>query len=310
MKNSGGEGIMRLFIICMVIISSTILPLCCYSAETLKLRFLTSVNLDDKEGAIKTPEGVTCDDKSSFIVADTGNGRLISYKLEEKKVKGGAEIKIPQITYPIRLQLNSKKDIFVLDGKQHRIAHLSPDGAFVGYVEPQGLDTPSNFVPRSFKIDQSDNIYLLDIYGERVVVLDQAGKLIKKIPLPKSKGFFSDIAVSFGGDILALDSINATVFVAKKDSTAFNPLTKSMHDFMSFPTYLTTNSRGGILVVDQDGGALVSLSLDGTFQGRQLSLGWKPGLLYYPSQICINNEGNVFIADRNNSRIQIFENAK
>ncbi len=35
-------------------------------------------------------------------------------------------------------------------------------------------------------------------------------------------------------------------------------------------------------------------------------MGWKEGLLYYPSQLCINEKGEIFIADRNNNRIQIF----
>jgi hypothetical protein len=48
------------------------------------------------------------------------------------------------------------------------------------------------------------------------------------------------------------------------------------------------------------------LSQDGSFLGRQLSMGWNEGLLYYPTQMCINEKGEAFIADRGNSRIQIF----
>jgi hypothetical protein len=34
--------------------------------------------------------------------------------------------------------------------------------------------------------------------------------------------------------------------------------------------------------------------------------GWKEGLLNYPSQLCVNDRGEIFVADTNNSRIQIF----
>ncbi|MBI5408999.1 MAG: hypothetical protein HZA14_06505 [Nitrospirae bacterium] len=34
--------------------------------------------------------------------------------------------------------------------------------------------------------------------------------------------------------------------------------------------------------------------------------GFKEGLLNYPSQMCINDNGDVFIADTNNNRVQIF----
>jgi len=39
-------------------------------------------------------------------------------------------------------------------------------------------------------------------------------------------------------------------------------------------------------------------------------MGWNEGLLYFPSQMCINDNGEVFIADRDNSRVQIFSLVK
>jgi hypothetical protein len=35
-------------------------------------------------------------------------------------------------------------------------------------------------------------------------------------------------------------------------------------------------------------------------------MGWKEGFLRYPSQMCITEEGSVFIADRGNNRIEAF----
>jgi hypothetical protein len=206
--------------------------------------------------------------------------------------------------------MDSKGSIYALDGKKRRIVILNPEGAFAGYLEPQGVPDPAAFVPRSFKIGSGDNLFLLDIAGERVLVLDPTGKYLRQIPFPKNRGFFSDLAVNAAGDVLLLDSINAMVFSAGKDAAAFVPLTQSMHDYMNFSTYLTTDSKGIIYLVDQDGGAIIVIGQDGTFQGRQLDLGWKPGLLYYPAQLCLNSAGEFFIADRNNSKVQIFEAVK
>ena len=221
------------------------------------------------------------------------------------------EIKIAQLSSPVRVQINSKGDIYALDGKNHSIVHLNPDGAFVGILEPKGVTAPASFITKSFKIDSNDNIYLLDIAGERVLQLDPTGKLLTQIPFPKNYGFCTDLAVTLGGDILLLDSVNSVIFTAKKDKPVFVPLTKSMRDYMNFATYISTSGSGGeIFLLDQDGGAIVLVGPDGTFQGRRLSLGWKAGLLYYPTQMCMNKNGDVFIADRNNSRVQIFENVK
>jgi hypothetical protein len=66
------------------------------------------------------------------------------------------------------------------------------------------------------------------------------------------------------------------------------------------------DNRGKLFVVDQNGNAVVRLGTDGSFQGRDLAIGWHDGAVYYPAQLCINKGGDVFLADRANNRVQIF----
>jgi hypothetical protein len=286
------------------------LPLKSFGAETMKFKHLLSIYFDDKGVGLKGPEGVACNEKSLLVVGDSENGRLLRFIFEEKSLKGGTEIKVPQLSYPIRIQINSKGEIFALDEKQRRIVRLSPEGDFKGYVPAEGLPSASTIIPRSMKIDANDNFYLLDIFSGRVWILSPEGKYQKQVPFPKDYGFFSDLAVDSRGNILLIDSVRAMLFLAKKDSDQFTPLTKSLRENLDFPTSLTTDSRGTIYIVDQNGGGIVLLGQDGSYLGRQLGMGWNEGLLYYPSQICINEKGEAFIADRGNSRIQIFNLVK
>ena len=290
----------------MLIISIVLLPMKSFSAETVKFRYLQSVYFDEKGGGLKQPEGVACNEKSLLVVGDTGNDRLLQYTFQEKSLKAGNEIKIPQLTNPIRVQINSKGEIFVLDGKKRRIIRLNPDGTFKGYVDAEGIPSPSTFVPRSFKIDRNNNIYILDIFTGRVLVLNSEGKYQKQIPFPKDYGFFSDLSVDSKGTLVLVDCVKAMVFSAAKDSNTFSPLTKNLREYLNFATSVTTDNRGTIFVVDENGSGIVILGQDGSFQGRQLNMGWSEGLLYFPSQMCVNEKGEVFIADRGNSRIQIF----
>lgn len=287
-----------------------IIPLSSFAADTFKLRYANSAVMDSKGAALKLPEGVACNE-SELIVADTENGRLVRYSYKDKDLKGGDEIKIPQIVFPTRIQFNSKGDIFVLDGKSHKISQLNGEGAFVGNIDPQGVSAPSFISIKSFKIDSSDNLILLDIFGERVLKLDSTGKVVNQLAFPTNYGFITDLAVTLGGDILILDSVKSTVYVARKDNPVFLPYTKELSGYMNFASYITTGSGSAdIYLLDEDGGAVVVVGPDGSFKGRQLSLGWKPGMLYYPTQMCMNKKGDVFIADRNNSRVQIFESVK
>jgi hypothetical protein len=281
-------------------------PMRSFSAETAKLRFLQSIYFDDKGGGIKQPEGLACNEKSMLVIGDTGNDRLLRYTFGEKNLKGGSEIKIPQLSNPIRVQLNSKGEIFALDGKKRRVVRINADGSFRGYVEPEGIPSPSAFVPRSFKIDRNDNIYILDIFTARVLVLNPEGKYQKQVPFPKEYGFFSDLAVDPKGSILLVDCVRAMVLSSAKGSNSFSPLTKDLREYLDFPTNITTDNRGTIYIVDEDGSGIVILGQDGSFLGRQLSTGWNEGRLNFPSQISMDEKGEVFIADRGNSRVQIF----
>jgi hypothetical protein len=301
-----GERMVGTSIKIVMIICILLLPMKSFSAETIKLRYLQSVYFDEKGGGLKQPEGVACNEKSLLVIGDTGNDRLIRYTFQEKNLKGGTEIKIPQLSNPIRVQINSKGEIFVLDGKRRRIVRLTPEGAFKGYVDPEGVPSPSTYVPRSFKIDRNNNIYILDIFSARVLILSPEGKYQKQVPFPKDYGFFSDLSVDSKGALLLIDCVKAMVFSAAKDSNSFSPLTKGLREYLDFPTNITTDNRGTIYIVDENGSGIVILGADGAFMGRQLSKGWTEGLLYFPSQMSVNEKGEVFIADRGNSRVQIF----
>jgi sugar lactone lactonase YvrE len=276
----------------------------------VKLKHLVSVYWDTQQKGIKQPEGVACGKNSVFVVADTGNGRLVRYTFQNDTLLAGPEIKIPQLTYPVRVQIDASGDILALDEKQRRIVRLGPDGEFRDFLEPSGMPGAASLVPRSFKIAGNGDIYVLDIFSANVVVLDSEGKFLKKIPFPDKYGFISDLAVDFKDTVLLVDSVESVIYAAPKDAATFTPLTKSMKENVYFPANMTTDKKGIIYLVDQTGGDIIIIGQDGTFQGRQLALGWKEGQLRYPSQACINDEGDFFVADRSNNRVQIYEIAQ
>jgi sugar lactone lactonase YvrE len=276
-------------------------------ADIVKFKHLLSVYSDENGVPLKQPEAVACSEKSFFVVADTGNGRLLRYTLSENNPEPNAvEITVPELVYPIRIRLNSKNEILVLDGRQRRFVRLTPEGQFIDYLVPSGFSSASSYVPRSFSIDKNDAIYILDIFSQRVLVLNPGGKYRKHIDFPEEYGFFSDLTVDAKGNILLVDSINAKVFTASGNFSRFSPLSENLKQYMRFPTSLTTDQRGRIYLVDRNGSNVVILGQDGSFIGRLSAMGWKEGFLNYPSQLCLNDQGEIFIADTNNNRIQIF----
>jgi hypothetical protein len=257
---------------------------------------------DDKQVQLRSPEGVACTN-DFVIVSDTGNGRLVRFGIANGSVQGGVELRPQQIRYPTRLGLDSKGVLFVLDQRAWRIARVDAGGTFTGWVEAKGGKATIEH-PVSFKLDRADNLYVLDVPTRSIVVLSPAGEVLRQLALP-AEGAFEDLYVDAADTVFAVEAIKAQVWSLPKDAKEFKPLTASLKDRMSFPTYITA-ARNTLVLVDEHGHGLVEVGLDGSYLGRQLGMGWSDGLLYYPGQTCINEAGEAFIADRNNNRLQLF----
>ena len=283
---------------------AAVLPALAVGAPQRGFTHEKSIFADAADQALKNPEGVACDDRGALVVADTGNARLLTYTWKDGSLDGGAQVRLPQLPYPVRLQIDSKGFVYVLDRKARRIGKVDAKGAFAGYVDPKGAS--GTVMTVAFKLDPADNLYLLDVAGGRVLVLAPDGAIQRELPLPAGVRAVTDVAAESGGRIFVVDAPSATLYVAEPQDKEFRPLTKSMKELLGFPGYLAADNRGKLWVVDQNGGSVVRLGNDGSFQGRELALGWADGALQYPGQVCVTSGGEVFVADRNNNRVQIF----
>lgn len=274
-------------------------------AESFRMNYDRVVYADGKGVKLKRPEGVAYRDKT-FIIADTGNGRLLRFVMNRGELEGATEIVIPQAARPMQVHFSSKGQILVLDAQTRRIVRLDPEGKVLGVLQPQGVPNSSTLMVRAFALDSEDNVYLLDLFGKRVIVTNAAGAFQREIPLPKKGRGFSDVALDPRGTVFVLDSVDAAIHAAVKGGQSFTPLTTDLHQYATFPTNLTPDGRGGLLVVDRNGAGIVMVGQDGSYRGRQLNMGWKAGLLYYPCQLCLTDTDEAVIADRDNNRVQIF----
>ena len=272
-------------------------------AQAVSLVHVASIYEDDKDRPLKEPEGVACDGQGKVVVADTANGRLLTLTFQNRRVSGGTELRLAQLPAPAELQLDAKGTLLVLDGKVRKIGRVDAQGKFLGYVEPKG--TSSAVVPGAFKVDAAGLLYLLDFASVKVLVLDPEGAVVRQVALPREGAFFTDVAVDPAGTVYAVDAVGSSIWVAEKSAAAFKQLVRGMKETMNFPTRIAV-SRGRLFVTDQNGHGIAVFGIDGSYQGRLLGLGWTDGLVYYPLQLCITEAEDLFLADRYNSRVQVF----
>ncbi|MBE0500790.1 MAG: NHL repeat-containing protein [Desulfuromonadales bacterium] len=272
--------------------------------DAASIKHLKSIYVDQEGGRLALPKGVTCDDKT-VVVADTGNARLAVFSWE-------AQILTPKSVLPLAgikpgiIQMNSRGELFLLDGKTRTIKKIGADGLLAGELKPTKLPDSRPFIPRSFRIDHQDNFYLLDLFSARILILDATGQFLRQIPFPTEIGYISDLEINKRGTLYLLDSVAGAIYTAEQGEKSFAILSQGLKEYMNFPTHLAVDRQDTIYLSDQYGSGLVLVGPDGSFLGRKFSMGWEDGQFNYPTQICIDGQNRLFVADKNNSRVQVF----
>lgn len=286
-------------------------PLNAGAAESLRFRHILTLYADEQGMGLNHPQGVAYIGNSVLVVADTGNNRLLRYALSDDGLKPKVtELKPAAMVFPQRVRVNRQGDIYVFDGKLRRVLHLSPEGGFLGFVDPSGLPSPGKTVIRSFDIGPNNSIYFLDIFSKRVIVCNADGTAQSQVQFPATYGFFSDIAVDAEGNIFVVDSINAQVYAARSGTAELSPLSQNLKEYVRYPTDLALDRQGRIYLSDHNGSKIIILARTGAYSAKLSALGWKEGLLDHPSQICLNALGHLCAADTSNNRVQIFNEVK
>lgn len=274
-------------------------------AGLLKLRHQASLYADAQGTPLRYPQGVGCGG-DHFVVADSGNGRVLRVEVSGTLARATGIVKLPEISYPIRVDGDASGALVVLDGKSRRLARVRADGTFAGWIEIPPAEGVTTVAVRSFALGAKGVISAADTAGRRIAQIAPEGGVERSIALPSEMRSLSDIAVDARGSIYALDGVGRRVWVAHPGEAALAPLSAPLTEDLDFPGAIEADPSGRLLVTDLDGGGVVILGPDGSFRGRQSAFGWKEGLLRYPTDICSSARGLALVADRENQRVQVF----
>jgi len=174
-------------------------------------------------------------------------------------------------------------------------------------------------------VDSKDNVYLITRMDARVIVYDRKGNFIRswgeEIFTPRTHG----IAIGPDDSVYTADDGDHTVrkftpegkqlmiigTSGKCSDTGYDGKTiasiKRGGPPFNRPTDVAVAPDGELYVCDGYGNARVHrFKADGTLLGSWGEPGTGPGQFHLPHGIGISSDGRVFVADRENDRIQIF----
>ena len=205
---------------------------------------------------------------------------------------------------------NSKGDIFVYTRTGHPTVSLGGSRAFAHggsrlfqfdktgkFVREIGANSYGFVFAQQVRIDPQDNIWIVDQMTNFVLKLDPAGhpalllgRKPEAIPVPAPRGDAGARGEGGGGG-RGLPGAGAP------------------QDVFNRPTDVAWDSTGNIFVADGIGNARVAkFNSKGVFIKSWGSKGNGPGQFGAARAIAVDAQGNVYVADSANKRIQVFDN--
>lgn len=186
--------------------------------------------------------------------------------------------------------------------------HIRP-GAFRRFLDYfAGNKAPSMVTPYGVETDSAGRLYVVDTFLRTVHVFDEAGNTYHRFAVDESNLMSPiDIAIDDNRDrIYVSDSGGGAVKIFEDRGRRF--VGEIGRGLLQRPTGVAVNAKTSeLLIVDTRSAHVLRYDLEdhrlkGTFGGR----GTGEGLLHYPTNLCVTDDGSVFVTDSLNFRIQKF----
>lgn len=242
-------------------------------------------------GEMNKPMFIAKDSSGNLYVTDENNKRVKKYNSDFQFIGDIIEgIKQPQgiaVDFEGNIYVSGHHSLLKYNSTENKIWEME------GFNQPGGI-----------KIGQDGNLYIADRNNNRIAIYSKDGNFIGEI-----KGYFNkpmDLGFDNQGNIYVADSENDRVVIFDKNYNYITSFGKFGigAGYFNKPEgidaksliYVTDRNNDCVKIFDKYGFQLCEFGGNGNSEGR----------FNKPEGVLVDREGNIYVVDRNNNRVQKF----
>ncbi|HEW97809.1 MAG TPA: hypothetical protein ENF37_04075 [Beggiatoa sp.] len=220
-----------------------------------------------------------------------------------------------QFHQPTDIARDKNGDLYVIDSLAHRVLKFTAEGQLVTQWGELGQGEGQFSSPKGIAIDMDENIYIVDSGNYRIQKLTADGTFVAqwgKLGIGDSDFLAPTyIAVDNNNNVYVVDNLARQI----KKFTSEGRFIKAFGDkHLILPWSITVDNNDNIYVTDPENGNIHKFTTDGNFVGEWRTQGSQDGQfenplyvpLFAPLYVATDEDGNVYVSDLTNRRIQKF----
>jgi tripartite motif-containing protein 71 len=278
--------------------------------QTFTLRPIVLIEGHLYDGGLNNPESVFIDDARGEIwVADTKNHRIGIFDKDGMPL---FSFTAPGVLRDPRLvRVDPNGTALVLEQDRTRIRRFNYRGVYLGDLEPKNFAVDGQIA--TFCLGPDSTIWIGEARNGEVLVYDYPSMRLRRRfgSRGDEEGQFQAIAsIAVDGQyVYVLDhtALAVQLFSHRGDFVrGWGQHSLGGANF-SLPRALAVDAKGRIAVTDGLRQDVKYFDAQGKLIGHFGGAGRNPGSVLSPSGIAIGNDGRVYVVDRGNARVQIWQ---
>ncbi|XP_028397302.1 tripartite motif-containing protein 2-like [Dendronephthya gigantea] len=262
--------------------------------------------LSGKELSLKLPCGVAVDDQGRILVADCHNHSIKIFSRDGKFIKsfGCLGSKNGQLNNPTDIAVNDRR-IYVCDKDNSRIQCFTSEGVFLSTFA-----CGSSLLKRPWGlcIDGKGHVVVTDTKNNQIQVFSTDGYYVTSFgkegsgPCEFQQPYY--VSAHPNGQIYITDNGNHRVQVFDESYSYLFEFSGDNDDLkLKYPTGITTDHQGHVIVADQCNNRIQVYKADGKNKvviSKPLNKSQSPS---YPKGLAVTLDGFVVVADSDNDEV-------